>query len=436
MRRRSLAVTFVAAAIAFSSVAPQFVPTATSAPRSDPRAEREQVRAEKAKVASQIDVKKASQRQIQDALQTIDENLQTQEAALTRTQSEVAQAKQDIADAQKAISRLTKQVEILRVEMKRRAVRAYVSPPGDDVLTVLETKDFTSASSRKFFIELRAQDDADVADRLDGATTDLQYQRRKANAAKKRAVRKEAEQTRRTDAVRQARAQQQDISDSITASINSDVDRSIQLAATDRKLSAQIAAEAAARQAQLLAAKAAQEARNKAAAQAAAAAEAARNRQNTPDPTDTQTSNGGERDPLPPVGSSGGGTGTGGISLCNVGGITVNCAIKGQLQSMMNAAAADGIHLAGGGYRDPQQQIELRREHCGSSYYAIYQMSSSSCHPPTAIPGTSQHELGLAIDFSPCGRGSAMYNWLSSNASRFGFYNLPSESWHWSTSGR
>jgi hypothetical protein len=91
--------------------------------------------------------------------------------------------------------------------------------------------------------------------------------------------------------------------------------------------------------------------------------------------------------------------------------------------------------LSGGGYRDPAEQIALRRAHCGSSYYAIYQMPSSSCRPPTARPGSSQHEVGLAIDFSPCGYGSAQYNWLKAHAAQYGFYNLPSESWHWSTTG-
>ena len=103
---------------------------------------------------------------------------------------------------------------------------------------------------------------------------------------------------------------------------------------------------------------------------------------------------------------------------------------------MLSAAAADGLSLSGGGWRDPSAQISLRQQHCGSSYYAIYEMSSSSCRPPTARPGQSQHEVGLAIDFSNCSsRGSACFQWLNANANGFGFYNLPSEPWHWSING-
>jgi len=127
---------------------------------------------------------------------------------------------------------------------------------------------------------------------------------------------------------------------------------------------------------------------------------------------------------------------SGGVSLCTVGGITINCQISGRLANLLSAAAASGLHLGGGGYRDPAQQVALRRSHCGSSYYAIYQMSPSACSPPTARPGQSMHEVGLAVDFSNCGsRGTACYGWLARNADRFGFYNLPSEPWHWSING-
>lgn len=76
------------------------------------------------------------------------------------------------------------------------------------MLTVLQTKDFTTAANRKFYIELRAQDDADISDRLQGATSDLEHQRKKATEAKKLAETKQAEQARRTETVRAARADQ------------------------------------------------------------------------------------------------------------------------------------------------------------------------------------------------------------------------------------
>ncbi|QXC62753.1 D-alanyl-D-alanine carboxypeptidase family protein [Aquihabitans sp. G128] len=413
---------------------------ASSAPREDPRAERERVRAERAELATKIDTTKASLSEIDDAIQALQENLAGEERALEKAEAAVAQAKKDIADAEKAIAARNGEIKVLKAEMRTRAVRAYVSPPGDDVLTVLGTKDFTSAAERRFYVDLRAQDDVDLADNLDGAVTDLAYQKRKAAAAKKRADAQRAEQQKRTESVRQAEAQQQSLSDKLQATVDSQISRSVELGKTDRALSAKIAKQQAELVARLAAQKAAQQERDRRAALAAAAAA------NQPPPTtvapvtpppSNQSPGGGESNPLPPVsGGGGGGTGTGGISLCTVGGITVNCAIRTQLTNLLNGARASGLALTGGGYRDPAAQIELRKAHCGTSYYAIYEMPASSCHPPTARPGSSQHELGLAIDFSNCSsRSSACYRWLAANAAGYGFYNLPSEPWHWSTTG-
>jgi hypothetical protein len=124
------------------------------------------------------------------------------------------------------------------------------------------------------------------------------------------------------------------------------------------------------------------------------------------------------------------------VPLTTVRGITVHTSIAGQLDSLIGAAQADGLSLSGSGYRNPQQQIELRRQHCGTSQYAIYEMPSSQCSPPTARPGTSMHEVGLAVDFANCSsRSSACFQWLSANAATYGFFNLPSEPWHWSIDG-
>ena len=464
MRRRLTVV--LAVLMAFALAAPQF---ANSAPRNDPRAEREQVRAEAAQVATQIDTSKATLSEVDQALQTLQENLSTQEAALTRTEAEVAQADKDIVDAEAAIEKLTNEIGILRQDMRRRAIAAFVNPPEEDLLTTLETQDFSIASNERFYVELKSQDDAEVADRLNGATIDLDHQRTKATEAKARAEAKRNEQVTRTEAVRQARADQQTLYANVEASIDTQIARSVQLASTDRKLSAEIARQQAELVARLAAEKEArleaerEAARKQAIQQQAAKSQAAQQAVQPPTrtspsapPTSSSGGNGGGSSsggggggsssggggtttpppPLPPVSGGGGGTGTGGIPLCTVGGITVNCAIKGSLTNLLNAARASGLSLSGGGYRDPSSQIALRRAHCGTSYYAIYQMPSSQCRPPTAPPGRSQHEIGLAIDFSNCSsRGSACYQWLAANASSFGFYNLPSEPWHWSTTG-
>jgi hypothetical protein len=120
--------------------------------------------------------------------------------------------------------------------------------------------------------------------------------------------------------------------------------------------------------------------------------------------------------------------------------LTVHPCIQSIVQQLLTSAQQDpGVSLAGSsGWRDPQRQIELRMAHCGTSQYAIYEMPSSQCSPPTARPGSSNHEKGTAIDFRCNGgsfyNGSPCWNWLSAN-NGFGLINLPSESWHWSHNG-
>lgn len=122
-----------------------------------------------------------------------------------------------------------------------------------------------------------------------------------------------------------------------------------------------------------------------------------------------------------------------------VRGIRVHHSLASRLAALLADAEADGMTLGGWGWRDPQAQIRLRRQHCGASEYAIWEMPSGQCSPPTARPGRSQHERGLAIDFTCNGApmaGTACFRWLQTNAVKYGLFNLPSEPWHWSTSGR
>jgi hypothetical protein len=130
------------------------------------------------------------------------------------------------------------------------------------------------------------------------------------------------------------------------------------------------------------------------------------------------------------------------IHLVTVEGITVHANIADRVGAMVRAARGDRHVLAGSGYRDPDRQIALRRQHCGTSHYAIYQAPAAACSPPTARPGTSLHERGLAIDVTCDGalirtRTNPCYQWLAAHAADYGLHELRSgaEPWHWSTTG-
>jgi zinc D-Ala-D-Ala carboxypeptidase len=134
-----------------------------------------------------------------------------------------------------------------------------------------------------------------------------------------------------------------------------------------------------------------------------------------------------------------------GSGLVTVGGITVASSLGPNLQALLDAARADGIVLGGHGWRSMEAQARLR---IANGCRDVYTAPASSCRVPTAIPGSSEHEKGLAIDFTWQGRticyplssrscsGNAAFDWLKANAGKYGLRNLPSEAWHWSTTGR
>ena len=85
---------------------------------------------------------------------------------------------------------------------------------------------------------------------------------------------------------------------------------------------------------------------------------------------------------------------------------------------------------------------------CVADSYRSYsrQVDMYQRHPDlAAVPGTSEHGWGRAVDF--CGGverfGSAAYNWMTNNASRFGFFHpawaepggSKPEPWHWEFGG-
>ncbi|UZN01821.1 D-alanyl-D-alanine carboxypeptidase family protein [Cellulomonas sp. S1-8] len=120
-------------------------------------------------------------------------------------------------------------------------------------------------------------------------------------------------------------------------------------------------------------------------------------------------------------------------------GIRVHPCLAEAVDALVDAAREDGIALHGGGWRSTEQQVALRRAHCGPTDADVHDKPASACTPSTARPGTSRHERGLAVDFTSGGRtlgaGSQAYAWLVEHAGAYGLENLPGEPWHWSVDG-
>ena len=396
--RRVVAVVLTVAAL---------TPSISAAQQPDPGAteqERDEVRAREAEVVIEVDALKAQDAEVRAALAEIERNVARQRSELQAAESAQAQGEADLAAATQAVADARRRIDELNVQADRLVVDSFVNPPSDYALEPLRVGSMTDAAVVQAVLEMQGKRDADLLERLDQAHESLEDEQVKKESAATEATEAREAAARELDDVEAALGQQRAFAADVEQRLNARLAEAESLRTLDAALSDRLAQEQAALAAQL-----------------AAAAQ--------PPAQDVAPS---EIAPAP------GGLVT--VSCPGGGSITVAGSIGGNVQALLNDAAADGVMLCGGGYRDPEEQIELRRAHCGTSNYAIYEMPASQCSPPTAIPGTSMHEQGLAIDFTCNGGGTVSssdecWDWLQANAVGYGLYNLPSEPWHWSTNG-
>ena len=341
----------------------------------------------RAELAGQLDVLSADMAQITEALEAIGRNVDAQRARVEDAQRAAAQAEADVEAARAEEQAKQSQIASLQDQQEQLLVDSYIREgTNQSGMDVLSGSDPTEAAERRALVDITGNRNEDVADQLQAARDDLADARARAEDAAQRAEEHHAEVARRLEELSASQEEQRNLQNQVEERMDSVRLADDELALEEFGLSAEIAEQER--------------------AAAAAAAEAARDR-----------------------GISIQGSG----NLATVGGITVDASIASNVQSMLEAAAGDGTTLSGSGWRSNARQIQLRTINgCPD----VWTSSPSSCRVPTAIPGTSMHERGLAIDFDNCSyRSSACYLWLANNASRFGFYNLPSEPWHWSVNG-
>ncbi len=403
------------------------MPAASAAPSDDNsslaelQAKRANVRSQKAAQAGQVNALEATDAEVTSALNALSAQVQAQQDKVEEAERVLDQAEADRAAAEQAQAEAQAQLDTLGDDIKQSAVEAYVNIGSTDPVATVATDDINDAVNKRMLLDSRATSSQDLVEQFRSVQEDLELQRAAKAEAEQRANTHREEVTARKAELDSAHAEQKKFADAVEARLDAALAEAAALADLDSGLSQQITA----KQAEI--AKAIEAQRK---AEAARAAQRAASQKSS---LSSSSSGSGGGSYTPP-------TITGSGSIVNVGGIRVHQSIAGNVQSLLSAAAAAGINFGGGGFRDPAGQIAVRRSNCGSSNYAVYQMPASSCRPPTARPGSSMHEQGLAIDFTQGGRtltrSSSGYQWLKANAGRFGLRNLPSEPWHWSTNGR
>ena len=414
------------------------------------RRQLDEVREQRGRAVLDVDALAAEDAEVQAAIATLEENVASQRAELDEAERALAAAEAEVDTAAANVVAEQQRIDSLNELTDELVVEAFMNPPSDDVLDPFKADSLSDTTVKQALVGLQSSADADLLDQLEQAHEDLEVEQ-----ADKEVLAAEAEDKRAAAAaalsdVENALAQQEEFAADVEARLDAKLAEVESLRTLDAELAEQLEREQAEVAARLLAAQQAAEAQ-RAAEQRAAEQRAAEQRAAEQRAAEQRAAEASAPAPSPAPTSSGGGGGGGGgggraprsavqpvagglatVSCPYGGSITVAGAIAGNVQALLDASAAQGVSLCGSGHPDPQRQIELRRQHCGTSYYAIYQMSPSLCSPPTARPGTSLHERGLAIDFSCNGggairHGNSCWNFLAANAASFRLYNLPSE---------
>ncbi len=113
------------------------------------------------------------------------------------------------------------------------------------------------------------------------------------------------------------------------------------------------------------------------------------------------------------------------VRLAN--GESVDARIYPDLLAMFNAARAHGVDpVVVSGYRSPEEQESLMmkkiNEYQTQGYSAVE--AQALAEKWVALPGTSEHQLGMAVDINPAGdqaKADQLYEWLNHNSYKYGF---------------
>lgn len=354
----------------------------------DPYARMAEVRRRRAEAATSIDLLNATATEVQARLDIVEAWIVAQEDVVAARQAELVEAGLALSAARAEEEAKERELAALRDLMREIAIAAYMHPPQQMAIEVIATHDLASAEKADVMLRAKSQRDTEVADALERAEQELAKIRAGAEDIADRASAATEEAAAALADLDSARTEQVALATQISAQLDAKSYDLLLLGAVEMEAAEQVRAQTARMLSRAM---------------------------------------GGRS-----------------VDIVDVRGIRVHADLAPALEGMLALAETDGIILRGWGHRTTESQIELRRQHCGGpdvdEYDAVFTVPPGQCSPPTAKPGTSNHEVGLAVDFTHDGasissHASPAYQWLAENAAAFGFHNLPSEPWHWSIDG-
>src|ERR671918_549990 len=343
---------FVTAASVAGLVLPSLTPTQAAPSQEEPP---QRVAAPlSGEVAVDVDVFKADDVDVVDALNDLRGNLSTQLRRLEGARSELAAAQADKEEADQAVAETRKRIDDLVAVSDGVVVDAFVNPPADTALDAMTAESMTDASLKASIVGMQHDADAAVLADLHQAHQELDARRATQDEAARKAAAKPDEAAAALEDLEAAQSQEAAFVLEVQARLDQNLAEADALASIDPALAAQLRAQESQIAGKLESLRATEEQRRALEALQKAQAESAARR--------AAEQRAAEQAAAAQSGSLGPATGSLATVACPGGGsITVDGSLGSSLSALLAAASSAGLNMCGGGYRDPVVQIALRR---------------------------------------------------------------------------
>ncbi|MGI8792471.1 MAG: murein hydrolase activator EnvC family protein, partial [Acidimicrobiales bacterium] len=151
---------------------------------SDARRRQEQVRKSKASAASKLKSAKASDVELEKAVDALANQVRAQNAKVSTARQAVAAAEKAVADADVAIEATETRIGGLHRAVVKRAVASYIRPQREAFAEFTNAKDLGEAGRRRAILAQVVSNDRDLIDQLRAAKEDLGVQKAAAESAR------------------------------------------------------------------------------------------------------------------------------------------------------------------------------------------------------------------------------------------------------------
>ena len=179
------------------------------------RQRRDAVQRQRARLATELDALRASDRDLENGLATLD-----REVARTRSKADAARMAADsaqaaVAEAESRLAGAKSEVETARRAAVGRAVSAYVSPLDDGLSAVLNARDLDDVARRQSLLAVVGARSSNILDQLQAAEEDLAIAKADAAEASRLASKRRDAAMSELDRASQARAAQARLRDAL-----------------------------------------------------------------------------------------------------------------------------------------------------------------------------------------------------------------------------